>query len=82
VLQCKGIIMLLCTRQLIGPSTLCACFRVVLIDNHQVTLLFGRVVVIGGQPTNEPIYGWMDGWMDDNELNDLIKHANLANTFQ
>lgn len=29
---------------------------VVLIDKHQVTLLFGRVVVVGGQPTNEPIY--------------------------
>ncbi len=66
VLQCKGIIiiMLLCTRQLIGPSTtLCACFGVVLIDNHQVTLLFGRVVVVGRQATNEPIYGWIDGWM-------------------
>jgi len=52
-----------CCNAKVSSSTLCACFDVVLIDNHQVTLLFGRVMVIGGQPTNEPIYGWMDGWM-------------------
>jgi hypothetical protein len=59
--------------KLIGPSTWCACFGVVLIDNHQVTLLFGRVVmVVGGQLTNEPICGWMDGWMDGEKITNLM----------